>query len=201
MTKRKPAKRWRRTGKEVDSNKRSRKDCTIATNVNVETDEQCLSSSRGTEGAQNTALHMEHIQPPGVHAGCTTLEHQASPYQPAHENISTFDSIKDNGKPFSRSALIDPPDGLTTELHVDAEYDPSQSFEESLPDMGDWMYNDGHMFNEGFEDSLSEECAEESNIKDTTDKPLYDNASVTVAECLLIIMAYENCHKVTDKAL
>nr|XP_061839823.1 uncharacterized protein LOC133621630 isoform X2 [Nerophis lumbriciformis] len=156
-----------------------------ATNVNVETDEQCLrGSSRGTlqevvppEGAQNTALQMEHIQPPGVHAGCTTLEHQASPYLPAHENISTFDTIKDNGKPFSRSALIDPPDGLTTELHVDAEYDPSQSFEESLPDMGDWMYNGGHTFNEGFEDSLSEECAEESNFKDTTDKPIYDNAS------------------------
>ncbi|XP_061896882.1 uncharacterized protein LOC133645971 [Entelurus aequoreus] len=144
---------------------------------------------------------MEHIQPPGVHAGCTTLEHQASPYLPAHENISTFDSIKENGKPFSRSALIDPPDGLTTELHVDAEYDPSQSFEESLPDMGDWMYNDRHTFNEGFEDSLSEECAEESNIKDTTDKPIYDNVSVTMAECLLIIMCYVNCHKVTDKAL
>lgn len=28
-----------------------------------------------------------------------------------------------------------------------------------------------------------------------------NNASITVAECLLIIMAYVNCHKVTDKAL
>lgn len=30
--------------------------------------------------AQNAALQGEHVQPPGVHAGCTTptLEHQAS---------------------------------------------------------------------------------------------------------------------------
>ncbi|XP_033472879.2 uncharacterized protein LOC117251031 [Epinephelus lanceolatus] len=57
------------------------------------------------------------------------------------------------------------------------------------------------MFSEGFEEGLSEDCVEESNFKDTADKPLYDNASITVAECLLIIMAYVNCHKVTDKAL
>lgn len=67
--------------------------------------------------------------------------------------------------------------------------------------MGDWTYDDGHLFNEGFEEGLSEDCAEESNFKDTAHKPLYDNASITVAESLLIIMAYVNCHKVTDKAL
>lgn len=57
-------------------------------------------------------------------------------------------------------------------------------------------------YSEGFEEVSSEECAQ-STSKDTTttDKPLYDNASITVAECLLIIMAYVNCHKVTDKAL
>lgn len=119
----------------------------------------------------------------------------------AQEGISTVNSIEDNEEPSSRSAFRDPPDDLTTELHGNAEYDPSQLFEEALPDVGDWTYDDGHLFNEGFEEGLSEDCAEESNFKDTAHKPLYDNASITVAESLLIIMAYVNCHKVTDKAL
>ena len=84
----------------------------------------------------------------------------------AQESISTG-SIK----PSSRSAFRDPPNGLTTELHGNAEYDPSQTFEEALPDVGDWTYDDGHMFSEGFEEGFSEECAAESNFKDTTDKP------------------------------
>lgn len=63
------------------------------------------------------------------------------------------------------------------------------------------MYDDGHMFSEGFKEGLSEECGEQSNLKDTKDKPLYNNASISVAECLLIIMAYVKCHRVTDKAL
>lgn len=119
----------------------------------------------------------------------------------ARESISAVDSIEDNEEPSSRSAFRDPPDGLATELHGNAEYDPSQSFEEALSDVEDWTYDDGQVFSEGFEEGLSLECAEESNFKDTTDKPLYDNASITVAECLLIIMAYVNCHKVTYKAL
>jgi len=119
----------------------------------------------------------------------------------AQESISTVNSIKDNEEPSSRSAFRDPPDDVTTELHGNAEYDPSQLFEEALPDVGDWTYDDGHLFNEGFDEGLSEDCAEESNFKDTTHKPLYNNASITVAESLLIIMAYVNCHKVTDKAL
>ncbi|XP_034566678.1 uncharacterized protein LOC117831893 [Notolabrus celidotus] len=219
MTRRKPGKRWRRTGNEEELNKRPRRTAQLsslpaATNVHVEADQQCLGGgSRGIQqggvppgGAQNTALQGEHAQPPGVYAGCSTLtlEHQASHHLPAQgsvaqESISTADSIEDNEEPSSRSAFRDPPDGLTTDDN--AEYDPSQSFEEALPDVGDWTYDDGHVFSEGFEEDLSQACAEESNFKHTTDKPLYDNASITVAECLLIIMSYVNCHKVTDKAL
>ncbi len=83
------------------------------------------------------------------------------------------------------------------------DYDPSESFEEVFPDLRDWTYDDGHIFSEGCEEGSSEECAQ-STSKDTTtttNKPLYDNASITVAERLLIIMAYVNYHIVTDKAL
>ncbi|KAK7880001.1 hypothetical protein WMY93_033332 [Mugilogobius chulae] len=162
------------------------------------------------EGAQNAALQGKHVQIRSVHAGCTTLnlEHQASHHLPAQgseaeECISAVLSIDDNEEPSFRfrSALRDPPDGLTTKQHGSAGYDPSQLYEEALTDMEDWTSDDGDIFSEGFEEGLSEECAEESNFKDTTDKLLYDNASVTVAECLLMIMAYVNCHKVTDKAL
>ncbi|XP_041916006.1 uncharacterized protein LOC121680620 isoform X3 [Alosa sapidissima] len=206
MTRRKPGKRWRRTGNEEDPNKRPRRIAQLsslpeATNVHVETDQQYLGCSTwGTRqevgvppgGAQN-----EQVQPPVVHAGSTplTLEHQTSHHLPAQgsmaqESMSTVYSFEDYEESSSRSAFRDPPDGLTTELQGSVEYDPSQSFEEALPDVGVWTYDDGHMFREGFEEDLSEECAEESNFKDTTDKPLYDNASITVSECLLIIMAY-----------
>lgn len=85
----------------------------------------------------------------------------------AQESISTVNSIEDNEEPSSRSAFRDPPDDLTTELHGNAEYDPSQLFEEALPDVGDWTYDDGHLFNEGFEEGLSEDCAEESRTQHT----------------------------------
>ncbi|KAK5608750.1 hypothetical protein CRENBAI_020964 [Crenichthys baileyi] len=62
----------------------------------------------------------------------------------AQESISTVLSIEDNEESSSRSAFRDPPDGLTTEEHGSAEYDPPQSFEEALPDVGDLTYNDGH---------------------------------------------------------
>lgn len=75
----------------------------------------------------------------------------------AQESISTVDSFEDNEEP----AFRHPPDGLTTEVHGSVEYDPSQLFEEALLDVGDWKYDDGHMFSEGFEEGLSEECAEE----------------------------------------
>lgn len=119
----------------------------------------------------------------------------------AQEIISTLHTFEDNKEPSSKSAFSNPPDCLTNELHGSAEYDPSQTFEEALPDMGDWMYDDGHMFSEGFKEGLSEECDEQSNLKDTKDKSLYNSASISVAEFLLIIMAYVNCHRVTDKAL
>ncbi|KAL7404230.1 hypothetical protein ABVT39_011719 [Epinephelus coioides] len=133
--------------------------------------------------------HVRHLSP----RSCNIQD--AAQGSVAQDSISTVDSIEDNEEPSSRSAFRDPPDGLTTELHGNAEYDPSQSFEEAFPDVGDWTYDDGHMFSEGFEEGSSEDCVEESNFKDTADKPLYDNASITVAECLLIIMAYVNCHK------
>ncbi|MED6262881.1 hypothetical protein ATANTOWER_028393 [Ataeniobius toweri] len=62
----------------------------------------------------------------------------------AQESISTVLSIEDNEEPSSRSAFRDLPDGLTTEEHGSAEYDPPQSFEEALPDVGDWTYDDRH---------------------------------------------------------
>ncbi|KAG7454213.1 hypothetical protein JOB18_009851, partial [Solea senegalensis] len=68
----------------------------------------------------------------------------------ARESILTVDSLEDNEEPSSRSAFRDPPDGLTTEPH-----------DKALSDVGDWTYDDGHMFSEGFEEGLSEECAEE----------------------------------------
>ncbi|KAJ8364102.1 hypothetical protein SKAU_G00129330 [Synaphobranchus kaupii] len=55
MTRRKPVKRWRRTGNEEDPNKRPRRTAQLsslpaATNVHVETDQQYLGgSSRGTQ--------------------------------------------------------------------------------------------------------------------------------------------------------
>ncbi|MEQ2227032.1 hypothetical protein ILYODFUR_033526, partial [Ilyodon furcidens] len=172
LSRRKPGKRWRRSGNEEHPNKQARRTAQlsylpVATNVHVETDQQYLgASSRRTHqcwvpprGAQNAALQGEHVQPLAAHAGCTTLtlEHQASHHLPvqgreAQESISTALSIKDNEELSSRSAFRDPPDGLTTEENGSAEYDPSQSFEEALPDMGDWSYHDGHMFSEGFEE-------------------------------------------------
>lgn len=113
------------------------------------------------------------------------------------ENASTLNTFEDYEAPSAQPAFSDPSDCLTNELHANAEHDPSQSFEEPLPDAEDWLYDDEHMFSEG----LSEECYEQSNFEHTTDKPLYNNASISVAECLLIIMAYVNCHRVTDKAL
>ncbi|XP_070408783.1 uncharacterized protein [Nothobranchius furzeri] len=214
MTRRKPGKRWRRTSNEDGSNKRPRRISQLsslfaATNVHVETDEQFLSREAQQKGLppggdQNTPLEKEPIQPPDIHAGCAplSLNYQVSHRLPAQsavqEIVSTIDSVKDCEEPTSTSVIRDPPDDLITELHSNAEYAPSHSFEE---DVGDWTYDDGHMFSEGFEEGLSEECAEDSNVKDTIDKPLYDNATITVAECLLIIMAYVNCHKITDKAL
>lgn len=103
----------------------------------------------------------------------------------AQEIISTLHTFEDNKEPSSKSAFSNPPDCLTNELHGSAEYDPSQSFEEALPDMGDRMYDDGHMFSEGFKEGLSEECDEQSNLKDTKDKPLYNSASISVAVNLL----------------
>ena len=74
----------------------------------------------------------------------------------------------------------DPSDDLA-ELHgVD------EPFEEVFPDVTDWTSDDeGHIFNEGFVEGLGEEC-EPATCKEQTDPaPLYDNASITVPECLL----------------
>lgn len=62
-----------------------------------------------------------------------------------------IDFTIENEEPTSnfRSASRDTPDVLTTVCDNTDQYDPSESFEEVLPDFMDWPY-DNFIFSEGF---------------------------------------------------
>lgn len=63
--------------------------------------------------------------------------------------------------------------------------------------MEDWTFDDGLQFDEPQTDSREVPMPKDYSF----DMPLYENAPTSVAECLLLIMTYINCHKVTGKAL
>lgn len=69
--------------------------------------------------------------------------------------------------------------------------------------MEDFFY-DGLLQDEGFDSVLDQDGAPSEHNGDSsahTDKPLHDNAPITVEECLLAIMTYAIRHKITGKAL
>lgn len=64
--------------------------------------------------------------------------------------------------------------------------------------MEDWTFDDGLQFDEPQTDSREVPLTPKDS---SFDMPLYENAPTSVAECLLLIMTYINCHRVTGKVI